>query len=130
MDLIGPNDQMRSYDIEFHNQNSSRKSSPSHKRGSRSRSRSRKRSNRDRSRSRSRDRRKRSKRSRSREEWISKFSKIITEKNDFEIQTSENEDIGHQVAIVVSVIRVLFYRAPIMCTLWNIVHSSALFIVL
>ena len=34
----------------------------------------------------------------------------------FKIQISENEDIGHQVVIVVSVIRVVFYRAPIICT--------------
>merc|ERR1712131_75199 len=29
---------------------------------------------------------------------------------------SENEGIGHQVAIVVSVIRVVFYHVPIICT--------------
>ena len=41
---------------------------------------------------------------------------ILSLEKPFEIQISENEGIGHQVAIVVSVIRVLFYRAPIMCT--------------
>jgi len=41
---------------------------------------------------------------------------VENDQNEVDL-VSENEDIGHQVAIVVSVIRVLFYRAPIMCTL-------------
>jgi len=39
---------------------------------------------------------------------------VENDQNEVDL-VSENEDIGHQVAIVVSVIRV--YRAPIMCTL-------------
>jgi len=45
------------------------------------------------------------------------LGRAIDEKDQNEVDlVSENEDIGHQVVIVVSVIRVVFSRAPIICT--------------